>query len=99
MRFVDYGNVVTVTPELLRKDLYGLEVPKLAVAVTLKGIQITSGFDAYQIHSTFYDKWARIVVEDEKIGLPLRVKMQMYDHGDDLAEILVKNNQAEYLDQ
>ena len=94
VRFVDYGNVCAVRRDQLRKDLVGLDVPKLSFPVKLHGIKMTSNFRAYDVYNQFQNTKVTVELKCPPTQQPLEVMLHLERRCIDLATILVKQNMA-----
>ena len=94
VRFVDYGNVCGVRRDQLRKDLVGLDVPKLSFPVKLHGIKMTSNFRPYDVYNQFQSTKVTVELKCPPSQQPLEVMLHMDNHYIDLASVLVKQNMA-----
>lgn len=96
--FVDYGNPVTVRKDHLRKDLIGMELPRVAIALTLDGVELTDNFDGGLIHERFYGKLVQIELKespnDQFNGKSLRAVIHLDDEKSDMATLLVSKDIA-----
>lgn len=80
----------------LRKDLIGMDLPRVAIDLTLDGVEFTDNFDPDEIHAHFFDKRVHIELKespaDQYNCKSLRAKIHLVEEKEDVATLLIKRD-------
>jgi hypothetical protein len=94
VKLLDYGNEDICQIEDLRKDLYGLEVPKLSSRLILDGLKLTECFDPLKLHNDLADQYVNVELTKPPTEWPLTANVSAVQSDIDVRSMMRFHNMA-----